>query len=159
MVERWEEVGLDAEPGSRYGDRLAGLLIGILDVDGLLRIEHVPGEPNPGDLIVGSDAGLELEDLLKLARNFGAVRIAVPNDWGLSLKPVHELTEEDHAAIARYFEQERAHSERMVTMLGSTLDMLGGNSGKWKPGQTMGDWLEELDREIDKDLQDSGGVV
>lgn len=160
MVERWEEVGLDAEPGSLYGDRLAGLLMDALDIrDGSLRIEHVPSEPRPGDLIVGPETGLEIEDLSKLAGNPDALRVAVPNEWGLSVKPVGELTEEDDAAILRHFERERAHSERMLSWLDNTLELLGGNSGEWKPGQTVADRLEDLDRKIGEDLGDSGGAA
>lgn len=157
MVERWEEVGLDAEPGSRYGDYLVGRIFDALDIDGSLNLEDVPSEPNPGDVVIRPEAGLDIDELLKLAEEPDAVRIAVPNEWGLSLKPIGELAEEDHAALVEHFRQERAYSERMVERLDNTLDMLGGNDGTWKPGQTVRDRLEDLDREIGEDLRDSGG--
>jgi len=157
MVERWEEIGLDAAPGSRYGDHLVGRLFGALDIDGSLILENVPSEPNPGDLVVTPGAGVEPGDLLKLVADPDAVRIAVPNDWGLTLKPVHELTEEDHAAMAGHFERERAYSERMMARLDNALELLGGNSGEWKPGQTVADRLEEMGRKMSKDLD--GGAA
>ncbi len=104
-----------------------------------------------------ADAGIEAADLLDMAANPAALRMAVPNGYDLFLKPVKDLTEEDHARLADHFERERAYSAAMAKRLDNTLELLGGNSGEWKPGQTVAERLEDLDREIGEDL-DRGGA-
>lgn len=157
MVERWEEVGLDAEPGSRYGDYLIHKIMEALEVEEGLRLKDVPSEPKPGDLIITGGPGVDIEDLVERAEELN-VRITVPDRFGLSLKPLKDgVSEEDYAAIAEHFERERAYSMGVVRRMEAALEMLGGNSGEWKPGQTMGERLEEAGREMGEDLDGEAG--
>ena len=160
MVERWEEIGLDAEPGSRYGDYLVGRITDALRVDGVLHLEHVPDSPNPGDLVITPGPGVDIEDLLERAEELN-VRVAVPSKWGPMMKPIEELEAADHKAIAAELRREAAHSARIAGLLGNTLEMLGGISGEWKKGQALGERLEEADEELGRDLdrRSEGGTA
>ncbi len=156
MVERWEEIGFDAEPGSKLGDFFIHKIMEALEVEDGLRLEHVPSEPKPGDLIITGGPGVDIEDLIGRAEELD-VRIAVPNRFGLSLKPLKDgITEEDYAAITGHFERERAYSEAVVRRMGAAFELLGGITGEWRPGQPMGGRLDEVGREIGEDL-DGGG--
>jgi transcriptional regulator with XRE-family HTH domain len=161
MIERWEDIGLDYEPGSRAGDYIVGKFMDALEIEEGLRLEHVPSEPKPGDLVITGGPGVDIEDLIERAEELN-VRIAVPDRFGLSLKPLKDgLTEEDFAALAEYHERERAYSEGVVKRMEAAMEMLGGNTGEWKPGMTMGERLEEVGRELGEDLDGqspSGGV-
>lgn len=85
------------------------------------------------------------------------VRVTVPRKWGPVLKPIEELEGSDYAAIAADHKREMAHSARIAGLLDNTLEMLGGNSGEWKEGQTLGERLEEADKELGRDLDSRGG--
>lgn len=153
MVERWEEIGLDAEPGSRLGDLFIGKVMDALEIEEGLIFPCVPDSPKPGDLIItpGSEAGTNIEGLVEHSEELD-IRISVPDRFGLSLKPLKEVTGEDYAAIGRHFDRERAYSESVVRRMESTLEMLGGNSGEWREGQTMQERLDEVSREMGEDL-------
>ncbi len=153
MAERWEEIGLDAEPGSRYGDYLIHKIMEALEVEEGLRLKDVPSEPNPGDLVITGGPGVDIEDLIERAEELN-IRIAVPDRFGLSLKPLKDgISEEDYAAIAEHHDRERAHSEAILRRMEAALELLGGNSGEWREGQTMGERLEEVGREVGEDLE------
>ncbi len=155
-VERWEEVGFDHPPGSRLGDFVAGKVVDALDAGEGLKLEHVPSEPNPGDLIITGGPGVDIEDLIGRAEELN-IRIAVPDRYGLSLKPLKDgLTEEDYAALAEYHERERAYSEGVVRRMEAAMELLGGNSGEWREGQTMGERLAEVERGLGDDLDLDG---
>ncbi len=157
MVQRWEEVGLDAEPGSRYGDYLIHKIMEALGVEEGLRLDHVPDSPKPGDLIITGGPGVDIEDLIERAEELN-VRIAVPDRFGLSLKPLKDgISEEDYAALAEHHDRERAYSEAVVRRMEAALEMLGGDSGEWKPGQTMQERLDEAGREMGEDLDREAG--
>lgn len=158
-VRRWEEIGLDYEPGSRAGDYLVylvGRIMEALEVEEGLLLEHVPSKPKIGDMVITPGPGVDIEDLIGRAGELN-VRITVPDRFGLSLKPLKDgLTEEDYAAIAGHFERERAYSESVVRRMEATLELLGGNSGEWKEGQTMGERLGEVERGLGEDLDGLG---
>jgi transcriptional regulator with XRE-family HTH domain len=159
MVERWEEIGLDAEPGSRLGDYLIHKIMGELGSEEGLVFPHVPDSPRPGDLVITGGPGVDIEDLIERAEELD-IRIAVPDRFGLSLKPLKDgLSEEDCAALAEHHDRERAHSEAVVRRMESVLELLGGSSGEWKPGQTMQERLDEAGREMGEDLdREAGGA-
>lgn len=150
-IERWEEVGFDVEPGSRSGDVVVNRLMNVLDAGEGMRTEYMPDSPKPGDLVITPGEGAGVEDLIERAEELN-VRISVPDRFGLSLKPLKEVSGEDYAAIARYFEGERAYSEAVVRRMEGVLEMLGADSGDWREGQTMGERLEEAGREMEEDL-------
>lgn len=155
-VRRWEEIGLDCEPGSRAGDYIVGKVMEALEVEEGLKLEHVPSEPKPGDMVITPGPGVDIEDLIGRAEELN-VRIAVPDRFGLSLKPLKDgLTEEDYAAIVRHFDRERAYSEGVVRRMEAAMEMLGGNDGSWREGQTMGERLDEAGRELGEDLDLDG---
>ena len=160
MVERWEEIGLDVEPGSRHGDYLVGRIMAALRVDGELHLGHVPDSPNPGDLVISPGPGVNIEDLLERAEELN-VRVAAPSKWGPMMKPIERLGTADYKAIAAEHRREAAYSARIAGLLDNTLEMLGGNSGEWKEGQTLGERLEEADEELGRDLdrRNEGGTV
>ncbi len=156
MVERWEEIGLDAEPGSRYGDYLIHKIMEALEVEEGLRLKDVPSEPKPGDLVITPGPGVDIEGLIERAGELN-VRVAVPDRFGLSLKPLKDgLSEEDCAALAEHHDRERAHSEAILRRMEAALELLGGNSGEWREGQTMGERLDEAEREIGEELERHG---
>ncbi|MBA2693953.1 MAG: helix-turn-helix domain-containing protein [Rubrobacter sp.] len=156
MVERWEEIGLDAEPGSPLGDRFIHKIMEALEVEEGLVFPHVPDSPKPGDLVITPGEGMEVEDLMEYAEELD-VRVSVPDRFGLSLKPVKGVSEEDFAAIAGHHARERAYSEAVVRRMEAALELLGANSGEWKPGQTVGERLEEADRKLGEDLDRKDG--
>jgi hypothetical protein len=122
-----------------------------LEVEEGLRLDHVPDSPKPGDLIITGGAGVDIEDLIGRAEELN-IRITVPDRFGLSLKPLKDLSEEDYAALARHFDRERAYSESVVRRMEAALELLGGNDGSWKQGQLMRDRLEEVERGLGEDL-------
>lgn len=83
--------------------------------------------------------------------------MCVPDEWGHTLRPAKELSEADQAAIHDYFDKEAAYSQAVAERLSNFLEMLGGNSGEWKEGQTAGERLEEVDREIGAELDRRAG--
>ncbi len=158
MVERWEEIGLEAEPGSRLGDYFIHKIMGELGIEEGLVFPHVPDSPKPGDLVITGGPGVDIEDLIGRAEELNA-RIAVPGRFGLSLKPLKDgLSEGDHAAIAEHFERERAYSMGVVRRMEAALELLGGNSGEWREGQTMGGRLDEAGREMSEELDGEAGA-
>ncbi len=155
MIERWEEVGLDEEPGSRLGDLFVGKVMDALEVEEGLVFPYVPDSPKPGDFIITPGAGAEslLEEIIEHAEELN-LRMAAPDRWGQSLKPPKDLSDEDHAAIAGYFRREAAYSLRMSERARNIVEMLGGDSGEWRPGQTMGERLDEVGREMGEKLDE-----
>lgn len=157
MVERWEKIGLGAEPGSLTGDYFMSRLVEALDAGEGLKISYVPDSPNPGDLIItpGRTPGFEIEDLLDRAEALN-LRVAVPDPYGMSLKPPKNLTDEDNAALIKHFKRERAYSESVVRRMTSTLELLGDG---WEEGQALGQRLEQADKELSQDLDNRGGAA
>jgi transcriptional regulator with XRE-family HTH domain len=154
MVERWEEVGLDAEPGSRLGDLFIGKLMEALEVEEGLMIEHVPDSPKVGDLVITPGPDLGIEELLERAEELN-LRIVIPDAWGQTLKPPAEATDEDYGAIEEHFRKESAYALSVSERVKNVVEMLGGNDGRWKDGQLMRDRLEEVVREAVEDLEGS----
>lgn len=158
MVERWEEIGLDYEPGSRAGDYLVGKIMEVLEVEEGLRLEHIPSEPKPGDLVITPAAGAEslLEEILEHSEELH-VRMAVPDGCGLSLKPPRDLTDEDQGAVEEHFKREAAYALSVSERMKNVVEMLGGDTGEWREGQTMRERLEEVGRELGEDLDRGAG--
>lgn len=153
VIERWEEIGFDVKPGTRAGDFMLSKLAKALDAGEGLSVEYVPSGPEVGDLIIkpGPEADALIEDLFEGAEGLD-LRMCVPDAWGHTLRPAKELSEADQTAIHDYFDKEAAYSRAIAERLSNLLQMLGGNSGEWKEGQTAGERLEEVDREIVAEL-------
>ncbi|WP_119067734.1 helix-turn-helix domain-containing protein [Rubrobacter indicoceani] len=153
VIERWERVGLDVKPGTRYGDFMLSKLSEALDAGEGLSVEYVPSGPGVGDLVIKPvpEADALIEALFERAGELD-LRMCVPDEWGHTLRPAKELSETDQAAVNSYFDKEAAYSRAVAERLSNFLEMLGGNSGEWKEGQTAGERLEEVDRQIGAEL-------
>lgn len=163
-IERWEEVGFDVEPGSRGGDVVVNRLMNVLDAGEGMRTKYVPDAPESGDLVItpagfpgyGGAGGL-VEEILEHSEELN-VRMFVPDEFGGRLVNIEDFSDEDDAAIQEHFDREARHAGRMLGRIENLVEMLGGDSGAWKEGQTAGERMGEMGRELDADLGRRGDV-
>lgn len=157
-IERWEEVGFDVEPGSRGGDVVVNRLMNVLDAGEGMRTKYVPDAPEPGDLVItpAGGAGGLVEEILEHSEELN-VRMFVPDEFGGRLVNIEDFSDEDAAAIQEHFDREARHAGKMLGRLENLVEMLGGDSGAWKEGQTAGERMGEMGRELDADLEHRTG--
>jgi transcriptional regulator with XRE-family HTH domain len=100
LIERWEEVGVDAAPATRKADFFAAselaVLDEILDFGGRVKVSFAATEAQPGDIVITAFRHSEnLERLLQEAQETDnmELRIAVPTErWGVVLKSPEDVT-------------------------------------------------------------------
>ncbi len=156
LIERWEEVGVDAAPATRKADYFADhelpALDEILEFGEAVKVPYVPSEAEPGDIVVTAPGHSEsLERLLKEAQETDnlKVRIAVPTeDWGVVLKSPENVTPEDWQAIASYAAAEAVHNKQRLRVLEAFLGVMEGRS----EDVTVEEALEQADQELGEDL-------
>ncbi len=156
LIERWEEVGVDAAPATRkadfFTDHELPALGEILDIGEAVKVSHAASEAEPGDIVVTAFRHSEsLERLLQEAQETDnlELRIAVPTEkWGVVLKSPEDVTPEDRQAIASYEAAEAVHNEQRLRVLEAFLGVMEGRS----EDVTVEEALEQADQELAEDL-------
>ncbi len=61
------------------------------------------------------------------------------------------------SALQKEYHEGRMEPTAGMRLLISNRELLGGNSGEWKPGQTTDEYLEEVERDMGTDLDRKAG--
>jgi transcriptional regulator with XRE-family HTH domain len=125
MIARLEEVGDPVESGTIEGDvfarRVIGPILDALDAHDGIAIASVPMDVTPGHWVLDFAALSDLDDSIAdfLVEHAGeiALRVAVPNRWGIGLKRFADVDGADAQAIVDYNRRQIRHSMRMVARL------------------------------------------
>jgi transcriptional regulator with XRE-family HTH domain len=154
VLERWEEIGIDAAPYSREADFLRDNYLSVVLWElgaSSVTSSYTPTNPEPGQLIIESPEDPEVMDfLLGRAKELG-LRVAVPTEkWGTVLKDAHDLTGEDAQAIADHQEAEAAHHEERLKRIRTAIGLLEGHEEDTTLGEEA---LDAADEELERDLK------
>ena len=153
LLERWEEIGIDAAPctwkADFWADEELSVILEVLDAD-RVRPKFAPTSPEPGQLVIESPKDPALMDLLTQRALELGLRVAVPTEkWGVVLKDAHALTPDDTQAIADHSAAEAAHSEERLERIKAAMWLLEGHDGD----TTLGEALDAADEDLERDLR------
>ncbi len=156
LIARIEEVGVPAPASIRktddFTDEVLGSIMEALDLEEGISFNDAPIEANPGDMVLDPsrlaklDPGI-LEFLQSHAEELN-LRVAVPNQWDVALKPYADIRGEDLKAMSEWRREEAAYAAEMgrqymnmaalmeehsTDSSAKTGDVLEFRDGRWVP--------------------------
>ncbi len=166
LIARIEEVGVPTRASVRKDDdftnEVLGSIMEALDLEEDIYFNDAPIESSPGDFVFDPSKLADLDPgIVEFLQNHAEelnLRVAVPNQWDVALKPYPDIRREDLEAIRDWCHEEAAHAAEMgrqemnIAALmqehssnpnAKTGDVLEFRDGRWVPKRRAEEYEEE----------------
>ncbi len=117
LIARIEEVGVPSRASMRkdddFTDEVLGSIMEVLNLKEGLHLNDAPIETQPGDFVLNpvelAKLNPEILEFLQSHAEELSLRVAVPNEWDVALKPCADIRWEDCEAIGDWCREEAAY--------------------------------------------------
>ncbi len=148
LIARIEEVGIPTRASMRkdddFTDEVLGSIMEALDLEEDIYFNDAPIESSPGDIVFDPSKLADLDpgiaEFLQSHAEELNLRVAVPNQWDVALKPYADIQREDIKAIGEWCREEAAYAAEMGRQAMNMAALMEEHSAD--PNAKTGDVLE-----------------
>ncbi len=151
LIARIEEVGVPTPVSTRkdddFTDEVLGSIMEALDIEEDIYFNDAPIEAKPGDFVLDpsklADLDPGISEFLQSHAEELDLRVAVPNEWDVALKPYADIRREDLETIRDWCREEAGYAAEMGRQHMNMAALIEEHSSD--PNAKTGDVLEFRD--------------